>query len=295
MPYLTNPDLSPEQLLEALLELREQIHQGASRRLAPFAGNYPEQRFSPGASNLAHYLTLRAVDLRPLQTTLARQGLSSLGRTEGQVLTGLNRVIRALRRMNGDRDEGEPAFADGDQGAVELSRNSTTLFGPAPQGRDTHIMVTLSSEAAQQPELALQLLEAGMDCARINCAHDDAEAWLRMIQYVRQAGQSLGRSCRVQMDLAGHKLRTGSLAMQPAVTHVKPRRDARGRVTEPARIELLPEDQPQTAVQGRLRPLSASSRAPRNWASSPRSKPVAPSSTCPRSCWAASVASDWAS
>jgi pyruvate kinase len=250
MPYASHSDLSPEQLLDALLELREQILQGASRRLAPFAGCYPDQRFSPGATNLAHYLTLRAVDLRPLQTALARQGLSSLGRTEGQVLTGLERVIRALRRMNGDRDEGDTASADGDQGAAELSRNSATLFGPAPQGRDTHIMVTLPSEAAQQPELSVQLLEAGMDCARINCAHDDAKAWLRMIQHLRQAERSLGRSCRIQMDLAGHKLRTGALAMQPAVTHVKPRHDAWGRVTEPGHIELLPETHPQTTRQG---------------------------------------------
>ena len=250
MSYASHPDLSAEQLLDALLDLREQILQGASRRLAPFAGCYPDQRFSPGATNLAHYLTLRAVDLRPLQTALVLQGLSSLGRAEGHVLTGLDRVIRALRRMHGVRDEGNPACAGGDQGAAELSRNSAALFGPALQGRDTHIMVTLPSEAAQQPELALHLLEAGMDCARINCAHDDAEAWQSMIQYLRQAGQTLGRSCRIQMDLAGHKLRTGALAMQPAVTHVKPRRDARGRVTEPARIELLPEDHPQTAQQG---------------------------------------------
>ena len=253
MPYLTNPDLSLEQLLEALLKLREQIHQGASRRLAPFADCYPEQRFSPGATNLAHYLTLRAVDLRPLQTMLSRQGLSSLGRTEGGVLTGLNRVIRALQRMIGGRDQGDPADHVDDQGATHLSRNSAALFGPAPHGRDTHIMVTLPSEAAQQPELVQRMLEAGMDCARINCAHDDAETWRRMIQHLREAEQTLGRSCHVQMDLAGHKLRTGALAMQPAVAHVKPQRDARGRVTEPARIELLPENHRDTAPPGRGR------------------------------------------
>ncbi len=46
---------------------------------------------------------------------------------------------------------------------------------------------------------------------RINCAHDDARAWLRMIEHLRRAEQLLGKSCRVVMDLAGPKLRTGTL------------------------------------------------------------------------------------
>ena len=251
-----NHDLNPAQLLEALLELREQILQGATRRLAPYADCYPERHFSPGASNLAHYLTLRAVDLRPLQAALSRQGLSSLGRTEGQVMTGLNRVIRALRRMTAAPDTGwEPPDDNGDPGTAELARNCATLFGPPPHGRDTHIMVTLPGEAALQPELVQRLLEAGMGCARINCAHDNPWAWERMIRHVRQGAQALGRDCRIQMDLAGHKLRTGPLALGPAVLHAKPRRDTLGRVLEPVRIELLPENDPEAPppVAGRYR------------------------------------------
>ncbi|HEY9150589.1 MAG TPA: pyruvate kinase [Gammaproteobacteria bacterium] len=241
MPYPAHPDLSPEQLLDRLLALREQVRQGAQRWLVPFADRYPDS-FSPGATNLAHYLTLRAIDLRPLQAALARQGLSSLGRTEAQVLTGLNRVIHALQRITGR----EPESVEGDTanpGASELAHNSAALFGAPRQGRDAQIMVTLPSEAAHQPELVQRLLEAGMDCARINCAHDDARAWERMIRHLRQAEQALGRQCRLQMDLAGYKLRTGSLALEPAVVHLKPRRDALGHVVEAARIELLPENE----------------------------------------------------
>lgn len=241
MSYPAHPDLSPEQLLDRLLALREQVRQGAQRWLAPFADRYPDS-FSPGAINLAHYLTLRAIDLRPLQAALAHQGLSSLGRTEAQVLTGLNRVIHALQRISGR----EPESVEGDAvdpGGSELARNSVTLFGTPRQERVAQIMVTFPSEAAQQPELVQQLLEAGMDCARINCAHDNAPAWERMIHHLRQAEQALGRPCRLQMDLAGHKLRTGPLARDPAVVHLKPRRDALGRVVEPARIELLPENE----------------------------------------------------
>jgi pyruvate kinase len=70
-------------------------------------------------------------------------------------------------------------------------------------------MVTMPSEAADSPSLIQQLLANGMDCMRINCAHDDAPVWKRMIEHLRQAEQTLGRRCRVLMDLAGPKLRTG--------------------------------------------------------------------------------------
>ena len=46
-----------------------------------------------------------------------------------------------------------------------------------------------------------------MDCARINCAHDDAEIWGQMIENVREAAARLERPCRVLMDIAGPKCR----------------------------------------------------------------------------------------
>ena len=48
-------------------------------------------------------------------------------------------------------------------------------------------MVTLPSEAADDPRVVDGLVDAGMDIARINCAHDDAEAWRRMAGNVRAA------------------------------------------------------------------------------------------------------------
>ena len=41
-------------------------------------------------------------------------------------------------------------------------------------------MVTMPSEAADDYTLVHNLLKQGMDCLRINCAHDDASAWLRI-------------------------------------------------------------------------------------------------------------------
>ena len=116
----------------------------------------------------------------------------------------------------------------------------TPVFGPAPVGRGVRIMVTMPSEAADDYLLVHNLLQQGMDCMRINCAHDDAAAWLRMIEHLRRAERSLGRSCRVVMDLAGPKLRTGPLEPGPAVVRIRPRRDVHGRVTAPARVWLTP-------------------------------------------------------
>lgn len=72
-------------------------------------------------------------------------------------------------------------------------------------------MVTIPSEAAEDPVLVRALLAHGMDCARINCAHDDAEVWGRMVAHLRSAERDLGKPCKIFMDLAGPKLRTGQV------------------------------------------------------------------------------------
>jgi len=77
-----------------------------------------------------------------------------------------------------------------------------------------------------------------MDCMRINCAHDDLATWERMTDHLAHANRDLQRACRLVMDIAGPKLRTGPLQPGPAVVKVKPRRDALGRVTLPALIGL---------------------------------------------------------
>ena len=43
-------------------------------------------------------------------------------------------------------------------------------------------------------------LAAGMDCMRINCAHDGVAEWERMIENLRRARRELGKKCRVLME-----------------------------------------------------------------------------------------------
>jgi pyruvate kinase len=99
-------------------------------------------------------------------------------------------------------------------------------------------MVTMPTEAASSPDLIHDLLHQGMNCMRINCAHDDADTWVRMIEHLRRAQKALGKTCRVFMDLSGPKLRTGPLEPGPAVVRIRPRRDIYGTVVAPARIWL---------------------------------------------------------
>lgn len=191
------------------------------------------------ARNLLHYLSIRQQDIRALQEDLASLGLSSLGVLEPHALASLNAVIGILERLTG-KPSGSPPEAPVDfgTGPQRLRHHTRALLGPDPRGRFVRIMVTMPSEAASDPRLVEDLLGAGMDVMRINCAHDGPEAWGSMIANLRRAERALGRSCRVQADLAGPKLRTGPIQPIGRVLRIAPRRDAFGRTLAPARVRL---------------------------------------------------------
>lgn len=220
--------------------LRRAVRQGARQLMAEWEPRLVRRGFYSAAENLAAYIILRRHDLRALQAQLARYGLSSLGRLEGHVLPALDTVIQALRLILGKPVDGNRAkkLLKAMDHQPELARHTAALLGPPPTNRQTRIMVTLPTEAATDPAFVRELVVRGMDCARINCAHDDAETWIRMAQNVRAAAQQTGRPCRVLMDLAGPRVRTGPVKAGPAVLHVKPKRDNLGRVIAPARVML---------------------------------------------------------
>jgi pyruvate kinase len=75
-------------------------------------------------------------------------------------------------------------------------------------------MVTMPTEAATNFRLVEELIDAGMDTARINCAHDNEQIWRGMIDNIRTAAFGRNRDCRILMDLAGHKIRTGNTVLE---------------------------------------------------------------------------------
>ncbi|MBK6959380.1 MAG: pyruvate kinase [Nitrosomonas sp.] len=192
--------------------------------------------------NLIHYLGLRRRDIRSLQERLAAVGLSSLGRMESHVFANLNAIIDllscALGKNSADKISPFPEAA----GAAQLGSNTNQLFGKPPAHRRVRIMVTMPGEVADDYSLIKNMLIHGMDCARINCAHDTPEIWNRMIAHINLARRETGRPCRILMDLGGPKLRTGEIAAGQAVLKWKPQRDLYGNVIAPARIWLHPEN-----------------------------------------------------
>lgn len=196
--------------------------------------------FHDSAVNLLQYLAFRRHDLRALQSKLAMQGLSSLGRAEAHVLGTVTQVLRRLNQATEKQPlvtGGEKIVSFADSQAL-LKAHTEMLFGPALSGRDVRIMVTMPGEAADDHTLIHNLLRQGMNCMRINCAHDDKTAWLKMINHLKKAEKSLKTTCQIVMDLPGPKLRTGPMEPGVAVVHVRPGRDALGHVISPARVWL---------------------------------------------------------
>jgi pyruvate kinase len=228
-------------LLDDVLQLRQYVVHSAAQELERYQPYYPKGRFSFSALNLAHYLALRRQELRPLQDRLAEVGLSSFGHGEAHVLTNLDQVIHLLQRAVGVTGDAYPAMVPDTtevEGAQILVQRTEALFGPRPEQRTVRIMVTLPSEAAWNYPLVQALLDRGMDCARINCAHDDPDIWKAMVENVRRAAVQSGCSCKILMDLAGHKVRTGPIATAPAIRHIKVRRDVYGNIVGPTKILL---------------------------------------------------------
>ncbi len=206
----------PQILLSELSQLRKEVVQESEKLSAQWRSTIQRPSFWISAQNLAAYLALRKRDLRPLQIALMPWGLSSLGRSESRVLATLDAVIATLTAIL-QEDKAHlpphPSLSTFFQGEHQLRANVEALFGPSASRRRVRIMVTLSSEAAEDYEFLRDLVQRGMDCARINCAHDSPAQWEAMIAHVRSAEQETGRTCKVLMDLGGPKARTGQVVL----------------------------------------------------------------------------------
>jgi pyruvate kinase len=233
-----------ERLIPSLVQLRDDGLRLEEQNAAELSKIEPIHR--PSARNLLHYLGLRRHDIRGLQRDLHALGLSSLGILEAHTMASLNAVLFVLGQLTGQAvDVSLEPPVDFHTGPRLLRDHARALLGPEPAGRHVRIMVTMPSEAANDPGLVRKLLVAGMDVMRINCAHDDATAWRAMVENLRKAEREVGRSCRVQADLAGPKLRTGRLGAAGRVLKIQPRRDYLGRLVEAAAVWLTPADAPQ--------------------------------------------------
>ncbi len=226
------------QLLQQLDDIKQKAAEFENKYLNELEKIHPSNLES--AKNLIHYLALRNQDIREIQDTLWQLGISRLGKAESHVMASIISVQNILRGiLNELTIESEKPEISFKRGRKILKANTTSLLGKKLKGSQVRIMVTLPTEAADDYKLVKKLFNAGMNSARINCAHDDAMIWERMIKNIERAKKQTGRSCKICMDLGGPKLRTGSMRQGPKVVHLTPERDLLGKVTSPAEAWLV--------------------------------------------------------
>ena len=204
---------TPEDLLEAMQQLRIDVLSNADELFGAWQSAIVRPGFDASARNLACYLALRQHELPSLQLALMRWGLSSLGRSESHVQATLDAVITTLGAMCGREPSTLPPYPDEEavfMGTHVIAREADLLFGSTSSLRRTRIMVTLPTEASEDLPWMQRLVQAGVDCVRINCAHDTPEVWSGMLRNLRIAERELAsrKPVRVLMDLGGPKVRT---------------------------------------------------------------------------------------
>jgi pyruvate kinase len=194
--------MNKSDLEERLLALAAEMISEENKRAEMLGSLAPGQVDS--ARNLIHYLTLRSKDMRMLQDDLHIAGLSSLASSESHIL----RQVQAILQVLGVSIESGVSACDYYFGRKTISDNAAALFGNKKDPGIPYLMVTFDSGFADNYELVKNLLQTGMNVARINCAHDDPETWLQMIGMVKKGSEETGVPCKIYMDLGGPKLRT---------------------------------------------------------------------------------------
>jgi len=232
--------LALEQKLNSILEKANQMEIQFAEELRLVHPIYKKS-----AQNLIHYLALRSFEVDILEKELQFLGFSSLANSESHIMRDILNLKQLIHSLL-NREEPLPVsgILSIEKGDKLLKKNTKLLFGYKSKKRFTRIMVTLPSTAAENEKFVRKLLANGMNCARINCAHDTPEEWLKMIENIKSASEKQRKKCKITMDLAGPKLRTGPMIEGPKVVHIKPKRDDLGRVVSPSKIWIAAPDVP---------------------------------------------------
>jgi pyruvate kinase len=165
--------------------------------------------------------------------------------------------------------------------------------------RRTKIVATLGP-ATDAPGVLDRIVAAGMDCARLNCSHGDAEALERRAADVRAASERCGRPLGLLFDLQGPKLRLSQDTAEQVMQTGEPitfaeRGPGSGRVlvdfegfwrlaTERSQIVIgdgVPRFAVETIVEGEIgcRTISPGRLAPRKGINVTHARPELPAIT----------------
>ena len=196
------PD-SLKQIEQQLNSIENKMLLEVKKRLTLLKKVHPSQFLA--AQNMIQYLTFRNEDARELQDQLHIVGLSSLASSESHI----HRQLQAIRQRLGvpytSKDLDACTY---EYNRSQMAEKSNRLFGERSDLLMPFIMVTFDAGFADNYALIKNLLQNGMNVARINCAHDTEATWSKMIQHLKRACRYTGLHCKIYMDLAGPKLRT---------------------------------------------------------------------------------------
>ena len=78
----------------------------------------------------------------------------------------------------------------------------------------TKIIATIGP-ASESPDILLQMLDAGMNVARLNFSHGDFSWHRTVIENIRAAARKSGKPVSIMADLPGPKIRVGQLTEEP--------------------------------------------------------------------------------
>lgn len=190
-------------MVESLARLEAKMLEAEMERSELLASLHIDQQNS--GRNLLHYLAFRCEDIREMQDALHDAGLSSLASSESHILKQTQSVLERLGHAAKRKPE---APCDFHSAKRLIQHRSINMFGRKSHPGIPHLMVTFDTDFAFDYRKVHQLLQAGMNVARINCAHDDPIIWQEMIANVRKAAEATGTPCSIYLDLAGPKIRT---------------------------------------------------------------------------------------
>jgi pyruvate kinase len=200
-----------EKLSKELDEILQSIIDNESKIDVAISEIHQEYKLS--AKNLCRYLILRSFDLRKYQASLSEHGVSSLGTSEGYVYSNLYSVVKNLKLIQGlPVDEKSNVEIIGYEGSCELiKKNANNLFNQGSRSNFTEIMVTLPNEAAENKSMIEEMVQNGMEIARINLSHGDIDIWTKMVQFINEIKIETNHKLKIYMDLSGPKLRTATI------------------------------------------------------------------------------------
>src|SRR4026207_1381757 len=82
-----------------------------------------------------------------------------------------------------------------------------------PLTHKTKIVATIGP-ASQSPETLAQIIDAGMNIARLNFSHGESASHRQVIKNIRAASAQTGRRVAIMADLPGPKMRIGNFGVE---------------------------------------------------------------------------------